>query len=283
MKIRANFFIAFLLLFSAVQVKASEPVPYEMPQTYVVPVKNSQADRQYELYIRLPKDYSDTAETPYPVIYVTDGAWSMEMLAGATKSLMPNAIVVGLSWQTDLGEDRPHLSRFRDYTLVPSTNPERQARYHFGQASHYLSFLRKDVISYVESHYHADPSKRAFYGYSAGGELGAYILLAQPDTFHHYILGSPSFDSRSIDYIAELDASISTRQSTTSTNVFVSIGELETREIEYARRFVQILNSRSSTGLKLTGLEIIENSDHGTASPETAIRGIKWLSHLTSE
>lgn len=263
--------------------QAGEPKPYEMPQTYVVPIKDSQADRQYELYVRLPSGYSDAAETTYPVIYVTDGAWSMEMLVGATKSILPNAIVVGLSWQTDLGEDRPHLSRFRDYTLVPSTNPERQARYQFGQASHYVSFLRKDVISYVESHYRADPNMRAFYGYSAGGELGAYILLAQPDTFNHYILGSPAFDSRSIKYITELAASTATRQAKVSTDVFVSIGELETRELEYTHSFVQILNSRSSTGLKVTGLEIIKNSDHGTASPETAIRGLKWLSQKVSE
>jgi hypothetical protein len=46
---------------------------------------------------------------------------------------------------------------------------------------------------------------------------------------------------------------------------------------------VSVLQRRSQAGLTLTGLEIIEDSNHGTAFPETVIRGIKWLSQLKSE
>ena len=38
---------------------ANEPNPYAMPRTQVVPIKDTQADRQYELYIKLPDGYEE--------------------------------------------------------------------------------------------------------------------------------------------------------------------------------------------------------------------------------
>jgi hypothetical protein len=63
----------------------------------------------------------------------------------------------------------------------------------------------------------------------------------------------------------------------TNVNVFVSIGELEESEMDVTQGFVSVLERRKDAGFKLTGLEIIQGSDHGTAFPETTIRGIKWL------
>lgn len=281
---KKNLVFAFLLWVPFVGAQASEQTAYEMPRTQVVPIKAGAADKQYELYIKLPEDYADNTDKKYPVIYTTDAVWHMDLLSGSTEYLMPNVILVGISWQQDGGDEEAHKSRARDYTLYPSSDPERQAKNRHGQAANHLSFIRDNVIKYVESHYRADPGERTYLGYSLGAAFGAYILFSEPGTFKHYILGSPALGERSLKYIDELEAKMAPKQQGLGANVFVSIGELEKSErMVHTKDFITVLQRRSQAGLRLAGLEIIEGSDHGTAVPETFSRGIKWLSQLTSE
>ncbi|MEM9385071.1 MAG: hypothetical protein AAGA68_08415 [Pseudomonadota bacterium] len=39
------------------------------------------------------------------MVYATDGAWHMEMLSGAAQYMLPNAIVVMISWQKNAKDD----------------------------------------------------------------------------------------------------------------------------------------------------------------------------------
>ena len=269
--------LVFLLLLPFIGAEASEQKSYEMPRTQVVPIQDTKSDRQYELYIKLPEGYEKNTHLKYPVIYTGDAIWHMDMLSGATAFLMPNVILVGISWQKDLEGEVAHASRFRDYSLVKDTESKNPR----GEAGNHLSFIRDDVIKLVENNYRADPNERAYFGYSLGVQLGAYILFAQPDTFKHYIFGSPAFSKRSGIYIDEFEAKMASQQQELNANVFVSIGELEKGEMGATEDFVSVLQRRSQAGLTLTGLEIIEDSDHGTAFPVTVIRGIKWLSHVS--
>ena len=269
--------LVFLLLLPFIGAEASEQKSYEMPRTQVVPIQDTKSDRQYELYIKLPEGYEKNTDLKYPVIYTGDAIWHMDMLSGATEYLMPNVILVGISWQKDLEGEVAHASRFRDYSLVKDTESKNPR----GEAGNHLSFIRDDVIKLVENNYRADPNERAYFGYSLGVQLGAYILFAQPDTFKHYIFGSPAFSERSGIYIDELEAKMAPQQQELNANVFVSIGELEESEMRDVEDFVSVLQRRSQAGLTLTGLEIIEDADHGTAFPVTAIRSMKWLSHMS--
>lgn len=263
----------------ATEVEAREPISYEIPRTQVAPIRDSKTDRQYELYIKLPEGYSDNTDAKYPVIYTTDAVWHFDMLSGATEYLMPEVILVGISWQKNLEDEREFVSRFRDYTVVKSETAEVPT----GEASNHLSFIRDDVIKYVENSYRANPDERTYFGYSLGGAFGAYALLAEPDTFKNYILGSPALGQRSAKYIDELEVDTAPRQQVLNANVFVSIGELEESEMGITEDLLSILQRRRQSGLTITGLEIIEDSDHGGAFPETVIRGVKWLSQLNSE
>ncbi len=274
-----------LMPFAGIQAIAAEP--YAMPRTQVVPIKDEAHDRQYELYVKLPEDYENDPDKAYPVIYTTDAEWHMDLLSGATEYLMPGSKLVGISWQTDLGDERlgdrqKFASRFRDYSVVESDNADSQAKYNFGQAAKFLAFVRDQVIPYVESHFRTPPGEGAYLGYSLGGQFGAYVLLAAPHTFKHYILGSPSFGEASISYIDVLEAETAPgkmqEQKELKARVFVSIGELEKDRMAATTELMSVLRRRSGTGLSVTGLEIIEDSDHGTAVPETFVRGIKWLS-----
>lgn len=275
-KIIALIAIALLPLCGAA---ALEQKPYEMPRTHVVSVPDSKADRQYELYIKLPEDYAEKTDTSYPVVYTTDAKWQMDMLSGATEFLMPNVILVGISWQTDIEDEREFISRLRDYTVVPLEDEEIQAKYHFGQASQHLSFIRHDVVKYVEKHYRTNPGRRAYFGYSLGALFGTYVALAEPETFHHYILGSPAVDDRDLAFFENL----SVKDVSQPVNIFLSIGELEQEQMAPTNELLSMMKEKGGSGFTLTGLEIIEDSDHGTAFPETVVRGVKWLSQLNDE
>lgn len=260
----------------------------ELLRIQVIPIKDAKNDRQYELYIKLPEGYSENGDIKYPVLYFTDAMWHIEILSGSTEFLMENAILVGISWQKDLkgelGALGAHASRFRDYSMTKSSNPEHQAKYQLGQASNHLDFIRNDVIKYVENNYRTDPYNRSYFGYSMGGKFGAYILFVQPDTFKNYILGSPSMLlDKSACCIYEHESITALNRKDLNANVFVSIGALEEDfMVEQAIGLVSMLKSKNYTNVS-SKLLVIESADHGRAFPMAAIRSMYWLSDLIKE
>ncbi|EDP70837.1 beta-lactamase [Flavobacteriales bacterium ALC-1] len=259
-----------------------------LPQIQVVPIKDSKNKRNYELYIELPEEYSENPNKAYPVLYYTDAKWHLEMLSGATEFLLEDIILVGISYQLDINEDLKkevgaHVSRFRDYSMKKHSNPEIQAKYQLGQANKHLDFIRNDVITYIDNTYRTDPNSRTYFGYSLSGEFGAYILLAQPDTFNNYIIGSPTVKGE-IDYLSELNTKFgpfeaSNRNSSLKANVYIAYGSLEDETVvEPIEEFVKLLNDRRDDGLVV--LKDVIDGNHSTAFPTTAVRSVAWLSSL---
>lgn len=257
----------------------------ELPQINVFPIKDSKTGRQYELYIKLPLGYAENKDVKYPVIYFTDALWHIEILSGSVEYIMEKTILVGVSWQKDIDENTikevgVHASRFRDYSIQKSNNPERQAKYEFGQAHNHLSFIRNDVIKYVENNYRTAPDNRTYFSYSLGGVLGAYILLAHHRTFKNYILGSPSLKG-DIPYLSDMESNMVPKNKSLDANVFISYGTLEKDLGMHIDKFVALLKARNDKHLILKRV-VIEGS-HQTAFPMTAVRSMYWLSEITKE
>ncbi|MCL6265962.1 serine hydrolase [Flagellimonas myxillae] len=259
-----------------------------LPQIQVVPIKDTKTERSYELYIELPEDYAENPNKKYPVLYYTDAVWHREMLSGATEFMLEDIILVGISWQLDINEDLKnergaHVSRFRDYSMRKSSNPEIQKKYQYGQAINHLDFIRNDVITYVDKTYRTDPNSRTYFGYSLSGEFGAYILMSQPDTFNNYIIGSPTVKGE-LDYLTELNTKFgpyesSNKNSSLNANVFIAYGSLEEeRVVAPMEAFIKLLNDRRDDGLSVYK-EVIDGN-HSTAFPATAVRSVAWLSSL---
>lgn len=115
-------FMLILLLFCSL-LHASEVPQYAMPGTRVVPLKDITTGHQYELYIKLPEEYSK--DKSYPVLYFTDAVWHIEALSSATFFLFDEVILVGISWRknintTLLQEEGPFVSRYADYSFTKS-------------------------------------------------------------------------------------------------------------------------------------------------------------------
>ncbi len=253
----------------------------KFPRVEVIPITDSRTERPYELYIKLPEGYSENKDLQYPVLYFTDAMWHIEILSASAEYIMENAILVGISWEKDLKGDLGalgvHASRFRDYSIKPASNPDQQAKYNLGQASNHLTFIRNDVINYVETNYRTDSDNRTYFGYSLGGEFGAYILLAQPETFKNYIIGSPTLKGN-IPYFSELTSNTALKRESLNANVFISYGTLEKASGEYVDEFITLLKNRNDKSLSLTH-EVIEGS-HQTAFPLTGVRSVTWLASL---
>ncbi|WP_282087236.1 serine hydrolase [Aquimarina algiphila] len=259
----------------------------ESPQIRVIPIKDSNNERNYELYIELPEDYSENESKKYPVLYYTDAMWHLEMLSGSTEFMLEDVILVGISWQKDVAEDLKqqygaHASRFTDYSFWKKSNPN-HPKLKFGQAKNHLAFIRNDVIQYVENNYRTDSNSRSYFGYSLSGAFGAYILLTRPDTFDNYILGSP-LNKGLIPYLSEINTKLepleSNKNNTLNANVFIAYGTLEKEKDEPIDEFIKLLNSRKDLTVSIQN-KVIEG-DHQTAFPMIAVQSIAWLSSLMS-
>lgn len=269
------------LIFSASVLSAQ--AGYTMPDTQVLPINDRVNKRQYELYIKLPEGYFDQANKNkrYPVIYYTDAVWHIEALSSATAYIMPETILVGISWQLDLQHKQssqdPYFSRYRDYTFSPAKKLEVQAKYDFGQAKIHLRFIEQEVFNLVETRFRIQADNRTYFSYSLGAQLGIYALLTEPNLFKSYILGSPAIRN-STEFLSKFNLS---QDSQTKVNVLVTYGSLEQDRSAHVKSFIKLLEQKKHDRLKLTVKEF--EGTHQSAFPATAVGSVTWLQHLQTE
>jgi predicted alpha/beta superfamily hydrolase len=277
--ILTSFLIAWL---SNSAVQAGEITKLTLPKIQVEPIKDSQSNKQYELYIKLPENYSKHQDKIFPVIYFTDAIWHVELLSGATEFMMEDVILVGVSWQKDIPEDLKqeygaHFSRYGDYSFKKRTNPK-HPKIKFGQANSHLRFIREDVFKYVENNYRTQPNNRTYFGFSAGGLFGTYALMAQPESFKNYILGSPSVRGDVADLFALESSKLKTKE--LAINVFISYGELETKMIPHVEEFISTLKNNQYHGISSIKHSVIKSSGHSDSFPQVGVESVKWLSNM---
>ncbi|WP_020654673.1 alpha/beta hydrolase [Massilia niastensis] len=267
--------------------------PFLLENTEVRDIQARALKRDYQVYVALPESYRGSSRR-YPVLFVTDAGYAFPVVRSIAQRLarhagMEEVIVVGLSYAR--GDGAIH-SRRRDYTpTVPrghtyrSDMPGRAPA--FGEAAAYGRFIAAEVFPMIAAHYRADMKRKIFVGHSYGSLLGLQILLDQPRTFEHYILGSPSlwFD-RGVMFEREQDYAAKHRDLPAS--LYFGIGGAETlapgkkrsRSEENAdmvadlRDFDRSLAARRYPGLS-TRLEVFAGEDHASVFPFVLTRGLR--------
>src|SRR5512145_1398320 len=137
---------------------SATPLNVSLPGTEVRQLKSSATGRDYDIYVRLPEEYAQDRAKKYPVLYVLDGQWDFKLLDSIYGGLhydgfVPEMIIVGITYS---GENADYSSlRAMDYTpvhqiFVPGS----------GDAPKFLSFLKEQLIPFVEKEYRADASRR---------------------------------------------------------------------------------------------------------------------------
>lgn len=228
--------------------------------------------QEYDLYVRLPHDYS-TSNISYPIVILQDAGFSFPIASG-TVALMggrdiEDTILVGISHSRGVS---PQVSRTRDYTPTYAPNEKGahslEAQKHSGKAIKYIEFMAKEVIPLISKKYRVNKNKKVFVGHSFGGLLGAYILLVNPELFDQYILGSPSlwYDKGAIFRIEE---EIANKNSPINAEVFMYIGSEESMSkrsnmVEDVLNFERVLNSRGHSGLSINAYVLPDATHYST-------------------
>jgi predicted alpha/beta superfamily hydrolase len=289
----------FALLAAASSTAAQVPVPYTLDNTEVREVRAAGMKRDYQVYVALPDSYRDTTRR-YPVVFVTDADYAFPIVRSIASRLTKHAgveetIVVGLSYAKG---DTGVFSRRRDYTpTVPRTHNYRSDMpgrpIALGEAAAYGRFLADEVLPLIAKHYRADMRRKFFVGHSYGSLLGLQILLTEPRTFEHYILGSPSlwYDA---GVMFDREQAYAAGHKDLPATVFFGIGGLETLALGKKRSraeddadmvadlrdFDGILKSHRYPGLR-TQVKVFADEDHASVFPFVVTHGLRSVLRST--
>ncbi|MGK5025955.1 alpha/beta hydrolase [Janthinobacterium sp. RB2R34] len=285
--------LALCCLFNTAHGATVAPAAYALPNTEVRDIRAQALQRDYQLFVALPDSYREGSKR-YPVVFVVDADYSFAVVRNIAQRLAKHAgleevIVVGLSYARG---DSGVYSRRRDYTPTTprkhdyrSDMPGRQPA--FGEAAGYAKFISSVVFPVIASQYRANMGRKIFVGHSYGSLLGLQIMLTEPRTFEHYILGSPSlwYDA---GIMFEREQAYASTHKDLPASVFFGIGGLErlpagkkrSRSEENAdmladlKEFNQKLTAHKFPGLS-TRLRVFDDEDHASVFPMVLTHGLR--------
>lgn len=264
-------------------ISACKPAPAEpgkgtpypqvtIPGSQIRKMHSTATGRDYDLYIRLPDEYEKYPKVTYPVLYLLDAQWDYKMLDSIYGSLqydgfIPELIIVGITYS---GE-KPDYNTLRamDYTPVQEKNVTGS-----GDAPKFLSFIKEQVIPFVDSNFHVRPGQRVLMGSSYGGTFTLYTLFTDPALFSGYVAASPvtvygnrfAFDQEAAYYQNHKDLSV---------RLYISVGEKE--DLMYpVKQYIDVLKGRNYEGLALE-TRVIEGDGHASSKTEGFNRGLRFM------
>jgi len=254
--------------------ESSNPTPSRVtiPDTEVRQLKSSATGRNYDIYVSLPSEYAQNPKTKYPILYLLDGQWDFKLLHSIYGGLhydgfVPEMIIVGITYS---GANPDYNSlRAMDYTPVKDTSIPGS-----GDAPKFLTFLKEELMPFIETSYPVDASRRILMGSSFGGTFTLYAMLSEPELFSGYVAASPAvvYGGR---FAFKQEAEYASKRQDLPVRLFLSVGELEDLE-QPVQAFMQVISERSYTGLKMETLTI-SGERHSSNKPEAYNRGLRFV------
>jgi len=146
-----------------------------------------------------------------------------------------------------------------------------------GGAKEFLSFIRDELVPFVDKNYNTIQGDRGYFGDSLGGLFGLYTLFHEPDTFSRYIIGSPSIwydDTVSFKYAEKFLAS----DQLLNARVYMSVGELEedapSHMVSNVYKMFALLKSKPMPDLDIK-MHVIPGETHTSVVGINLIKGIQ--------
>jgi uncharacterized protein len=241
-----------------------------LPNSEVRTLKSVNTGRTYDLYIRLPEEY--TPNRQYPVLYLLDGQWDFKLLDSIYGGLyydqfIPEIIIVGITYSGD----SPNYETLRAIDYTP---PAGFSTLGFGDAPKFLAFLKEELIPLVEMNYRTDPAHRLLMGSSYGGLFTLYAMFTAPELFSGYVSASPAAPFGN-NAIFKQEAEYASRRKDLPVKLFLSVGELE-ELAPPVKAFIAVMNKRAYQGLTME-TRIIEGERHSGNKPEAFNRGLRFI------
>ncbi|RPI92641.1 MAG: alpha/beta hydrolase [Chloroflexi bacterium] len=243
-----------------------------LPGTELRQLESSNTGRSYDIYIRLPGEYSQDQKTEYPVLYVLDGQWDFKLLDSIYGGLVydgfvPKMIIVGITY-SGVSADYESL-RAMDYT--PVEDPFLAGS---GDAPRFHAFLKEELFPLIETSYHADTSRRVLMGSSFGGTFTLYAMFAEPELFSGYVAASPAVVYGD-NFAFKQEAEYAGKHKDLPVRLFLCVGELEGLKWP-VENFMKTLRESDYTGLELE-TRTIAGEGHASTKPEGYNRGLRFV------
>lgn len=270
-KFVAIFFFLFLptgLALAQASENGIPPPEVGIPGTELLKITSSIIQGQeYDLYINLPRTYSDSSKS-FPVIYVLDGQWDFPLVTSIYgeeyyDGFVPGVIVVGITWGGK--NPNPDSLRVRDFTPTKVKQAPQS-----GGAPEFLSFLRGELIPFIDSKFRTLWNDRTLMGSSLGGLFTLYAMFQDSGYFNRYALTSPAlrWDNGVIGLYEKQYAERNLRP---SARLFMGIGELE--DITEFQKFAGQLHSVGQ-GLEVQ-TKVLKGMGHSGGKAEGYSRGFQ--------
>jgi predicted alpha/beta superfamily hydrolase len=171
--------LSLLVLFTSMNILAQDISIGKRDKVYS---EILQQDREFSVYF--PPSYNTTVNQKYPVLYILDGDYNFQYVAGflelqgAISELIPEMILVAISGKG--------TSEYRK-----NCKPKIDGVEDSGNAEEMVRFIEKELIPYVNKNYKAADYK-ILGGHSVGGIFVINTAINHPDLFNNYIAISPA-------------------------------------------------------------------------------------------
>ena len=151
-------------------------------------------DRDVSIY--LPPSYATERNRRYPVIYLLHGYTDSDELWFGSKPHfinIPDRHGQGARERQRARNDHRHAQRLHGLS--------RQHVFEFGTTGDWETFIARDLVSYIDSHYRTIPeaASRGLAGHSMGGYGTVRIGMKNPDVFSSLYILSPCCMSANIN------------------------------------------------------------------------------------
>jgi predicted alpha/beta superfamily hydrolase len=242
----------------------------EIAGTQSLRIASSICNQEYVLNINLPRNYDDTTKT-FPVLFLLDAQYDFTLVQAIYgeqfyDGFVPGIVVVGITW----GGKNPDYDKLRARDLTP-TDISHTGQY--GNAPNFLSFIKKELIPFVESKYRVKKDDRTLVGSSLGGLFTLYALFHESETFNRYVLTSPALGWDN-EIVYAYDKSYAEKTKELRAKVFMGIGEYE--NVPAFQTFVDQLKGKAYEGLELQ-TRVLEGMGHSGGKAEGYSRGLQFV------
>ena len=243
-----------------------------LPGTELRHLRSAETGRDYDIQVSPPADYARNPAARYPVLYVLDGQWDFKLMLSVQGGLVydrftPQTIIVGITWSGP----NPNYDSLRAMDLTPEATRQLPGS---GAAPRFLTFLKAELIPFVEANYRTDPSRRVLMGSSFGGLFTLYTLFSDPSLFAAYVSASPAVTYANRAAFTQ-EAAYAAAHKELPARLFVSVGEVE-QLAGPVRQFMDVLRGRNYGRLTLeTG--VIAGERHAGNKPEAFNRGLRFV------
>jgi predicted alpha/beta superfamily hydrolase len=227
----------------------------------------------FKIFICLPKKYDKNKDT-YPAVYVLDANVAFEMVSTLMKLISngldcKQAIYVGVGYKDFMVMDS---LRGRDYSY-----PQKDGIPGSGGGKLFTTFLRNELIPYIDSAYRTQSGDNTLIGHSLGGYYVFYNMLSSAvedkPMFKNYIAGSPFVINDK--YLVDLEQKLSTKTDSLPVKLFMCSGTIDDVD-SMLIIFTDILKKRHYKGFEFKSIEL-KDFDHMDVMFPTWSKGLRYI------